>query len=132
MFVTDKSGRRLAIEITGIKGKLTKSDSHWADFLNYLPEHKERNQNGRVERIVLVVNTQSESPLEKRTRKDDITEPVVTIAKDTHICIIRSCDLYQLWMCTLGGLPLQKVFDSLFECESIYDLEQNEEIPQLG
>jgi len=126
LFITDKSGRGLAIEITGTKGKLTKSDSHWADFLNYLPEHNERNQNGRVERIVLVVNTQNAVPLEERTRKDDITEPVIRTVKDNHICVIRSCDLYQLWMHTLSGLPLQKVFDSLFDCEGIYDFDKVE------
>lgn len=124
LFVTDKSGRSLAIEITGTKGKLTKSDSHWADFLNYLPEHNGKNEGGRVERIVLVVNTQSESPLEKRTIKDDITQPVLTIAKDNHICIVRSCDLYQLWALTLSGLPSQKIFDSLFDCEGVYDLDK--------
>jgi len=127
LFVRDKSGRSLAIEITGTKGKLTKSDSHWADFLNYLPEHNEINQNGRVERIVLVVNTQNELPLEKRTRKDDITEPVIRTAKDNHICIIRSCDLYQLWIRILSVLPLQKVFDSLFNCEGIYDFDKEKE-----
>jgi hypothetical protein len=126
LFVTDKSGRSLAIEITGTKGKLTKSDKHWADFLDYLPEHNEKNQSGRVERIVLIVNTQNELPLEKRTRKDDITEPVIRTAKDNHICIIRSCDLYQLWIRTLGGLSMQKVSDSLFNCEGIYDFEKIE------
>lgn len=124
LFVKDKSGRSLAIEITGTKGKLTKSDSHWADFLDYLPEHNEINQNGRVERIVLVVNTQIELPLKKRVGKDDITQPVLRIAEDNHICIIRSCDLYQLWMRNIRGLPLQKVFDSLFDCEGIYDFEK--------
>ncbi len=124
LFVRDKSGRSLAIEVTGTKGKLTKSDSHWADFLNYLPDHNEKNQSGRVERIVLIVNTQSESPLEKRTRKDDITQPVLRIAEDNHICIIRSCDLYQLWISTISGLPLQQVFDTLFDCEGIYDFDK--------
>jgi len=60
-------------------------------------------------------------PLEKRTRKDEITEPVIRTVKDNHLCIIRSCDLYQLWMHTLSGLPLQKVFDSLFNSEGTYD-----------
>jgi hypothetical protein len=124
LFVTDKSGRSLAIEITGTRGKLTLSDKHWADFLNYLPEHNEKNQNGRVERIVLIVNTQNELPLEKRTRKEDITDPVIRTATDNHICIVRSCDLYQLWMQTLGGLPVQKIFDGLFGCEGIYDFDK--------
>jgi hypothetical protein len=127
LFIRDKSGRSLAVEVTGTKGKLTKSDSHWADFLNYLPEHNEKNQNRRVERIVLVVNTQNELPLEKRVRKDDITQPVLRIAEDNHICIIRSCDLYQLWIRILGGLPLQKVFDGLFDCEGIYNLDKVKE-----
>lgn len=121
LFVTDKLGRSLAIEVTGTKGKLTKGDQHWADFLAYEPDHYEKNQSGRIERMVFVVNTQCELPLEKRTRKDDITPPVINLAKDHHICIIRSCDLYQLWLETQGGMPLQKVFDSLFDCEGIYD-----------
>jgi hypothetical protein len=127
LFIKDKTDCSLAVEVTGTKGKLTKSDSHWADFLNYLPEHSEKNQKRRVERIVLVVNTQSESPLKKRVRKDDITQPVLRIAEDNHICIIRSCDLYQLWIRILGGLPLQKVFDSLFDCEGIYSLDKVKE-----
>ncbi len=130
LFVKDKSGRSLAVEVTGTKGKLTKSDSHWADFLNYLPEHNEINQNRRVERIVLIVNTQNELSLTKRTRENDITEPVIRTAKDNHICVIRSCDLYQLWISTISGLPLQQVFDSLFDCEGIYDFDRVKRFPQ--
>ncbi len=123
LFVTDKSGRRLAIEVTGTKGKLKKGDEHWADFFTYLQEHTERNQSGRVERMLFVANTQCETPLEERTRRDDITNPVLTLTEDNHICIIRSCDLYQLWIEVLRGLPLQKVFDSLFDHEGIYDFD---------
>lgn len=125
LFVKDNSGRILAIEITGTKGKLTKSDHHWADFLHYLPEHNEKNQNGRIERIVLIVNTQTELPLEKRTKKDDITNPVLEISRDNHICVIRSCDLYRLWLLTQNGVPLQKIFDLLFEHEGIYDYDKS-------
>jgi hypothetical protein len=125
LFVKDKSGRTLAIEITGTKGKLTKNDHHWADFLHYLPEHNSKNQNGRIERIVLIVNTQIEEPLEKRSRKDDITSPVLDIAKDNHICVIRSCDLYRLWLLTQEGVSLQKIFDILFEHEGIYDYDKS-------
>ncbi len=119
LFVKDKSGRILAIEVTGTKGKLNKSDPHWADFLQYLPEHREKNQRGRIERIVLVVNTQMELPLGKRSSKGDITPPVLDIAKDNHICVVRSCDLYKLW---LHGEPLQKIFDLLFNFEGVLTL----------
>lgn len=124
LFVKDNSGRILAIEITGTKGKLTKSDQHWADFLHYLPEHNEKNTSGRIERIVLVVNTQLEIPLENRTTKDDITKPVLDISKDNHICVIRSCDLYRLWLLTQNGMTLQNVFDILFESEGIFDYDK--------
>lgn len=122
LFVKDQSGRSLAVEVTGTKGKLTKSDSHWADFLDYLPEHYEKNERGRTERIVLVVNTYCDVPIDKRQREDDITKPVLNIARDNHICIIRSCDLYELWGRMLEGFPLQKVFDSLFICDGLFNL----------
>jgi len=124
LFVRDNSGRILAIEITGTKGKLTKSDHHWADFLHYLPEHNEKNANGRLERIVLVVNTQFEIPLENRITKDDITSPVLDISKDNHICVIRSCDLYRLWLLTQNGMSLQDIFDILFQTEGIFDYDK--------
>lgn len=121
LFVADKEGRTLAIEVTGTKGKLKKGDAHWADFLSYLPEHNEKNEAKRVERIVLVVNTQYETPIEERTTKDDITTPALRLAEDNHICIIRSCDLYQLWLKVLDGMPLQNVFDTLFNQEGLYN-----------
>jgi len=124
-FIKDSSGRILAVEITGTKGKLTKNDHHWADFLHYLAEHNERNQNGRIERIVLIVNTQMELPLEERTNKGDITNPVLEIARDNHICIIRSCDLYSLWSLTQdGSLSLQQIFDILFGQEGLYECDR--------
>lgn len=124
LFVRDNSGRILAIEITGTKGKLTKSDHHWADFLHYLPEHNEKNANSRLERIVLVVNTQSETPLENRITKDDITSPVLAISKDNHICVIRSSDLYRLWLLTQNGMSLQDIFDILFQTEGIFEYDK--------
>lgn len=124
LFVTDKSRQSLAIEITGTREKLKKSDQHWADFMDYLIDHNEKNRKGRVERIVLVINTQCNTPLDKRTRKDDITVNALDLAKDNHICIIRSCDLYQLWTRTLEGLPIQKVFNTLFESEGLYDIKK--------
>ena len=124
LFVKDNLGRILAIEITGTKGKLTKSDQHWADFLHYLPEHNGKNTSGRIERIVLVVNTQHKVPLENRTTKDDITKPVLDISKDNHICVIRSCDLYYLWLLTQNGMNLQNLFDILFETEGIFDYDK--------
>jgi len=125
LFVRDNSGRILAVEITGTRGKLTKNDHHWADFLHYLPEHNEKNQNGRIERIVLIVNTQNELPLEKRAKQGDITNPVLEIAQDNHICIIRSCDLYGLWLLTqAGSMSLQQIFDSLFDQEGLCDYDR--------
>ena len=120
LFVSDSINRRLAIEVTGIKGTLRKDDPHWADFLGYIPEHNARNEHGRVERIVLVVNTECKTELEKRNRTNDITPPVKKTVTDNKICVLRSCDLYQLWLKTLEGLPTQKVFDTLFNCEGIF------------
>lgn len=121
LFVHDSSNRRLVIEVTGIKGALKKGDSHWADFLGYITEHYERNEKGRVERMVLVVNTECKTQLDRRNRQTDITSPVKNHATDVHICIIRSCDLYDLWLRTLEGLPIHSVFDMLFDCGGIFE-----------
>lgn len=122
LFVYDSGGRSLAIEITGIKGYLQKDDPHWADFLQYLPEHSAKNMPERVERIVLAINTQRDVKLEERNRADDITGPVKEIASNNHICVIRTCDLYHLWLKTIEeGLQVQQVFDTLFKCDGIYE-----------
>jgi len=120
LFVYDNRDRKLVIEVTGIKGTLKKDDPHWADFLEYIPEHHERNENGRVERMVLVVNTECKTDLNKRNPIKDITNPVKKTVTDNHICVIRSCDLYQLWLQTVAGLPIQAVFDTLFDCDGIF------------
>ena len=120
LFVHDSKGRTLVIEVTGIKGNLKKDDPHWADFLGYMPQHNARNEHGRIERIVLVVNTQCKTKLDERNRQNDISPPVKRTAVDNHICIIRSCDLYKLWIDTLNGKRFQEIFDSLFDCEGIW------------
>lgn len=122
LFVYDSGGRSLVIEITGINGYLRKDDPHWADFLQYLPEHSAKNMTERVERIVLAINTQRDVKLEERNRADDITAPVREIASNNHICVIRTCDLYHLWLKTIEqGLQVQQVFDTLFNCDGIYE-----------
>lgn len=124
LFVHDSRNRRLVIEVTGIKAALKKGDPHWADFLEYMPEHHERNENERVERIVLVANTECKTKLDQRNRTSDITSPVKNTVTDNHICLIRSCDLYQLWLQTVEGLPIQTVFDMLFDCDGVFQPKQ--------
>jgi hypothetical protein len=121
LFVQDKLGRSLAVEVTGIKGNLKKDDPHWADFLGYLPDHNAKNEQNRVERIVLAVNTQHKKKLDERDQAGDITQTVGKIIIDNHICVVRTCHLYDLWLETLKGLPVQSVFDKLFNCEGIYE-----------
>jgi len=121
LFIHDKLSRSLAVEVTGIRGYLKKDDPHWADFLGYLPEHNAKNEQNRVERIVLAVNTQHKKKLEERNQAGDITQPVRQIIIDNHICVVRTCHLYDLWLETLRGLPVQGVFDKLFNCEGIYE-----------
>jgi hypothetical protein len=122
LFVYDGKGRTLAIEVTGIRGKLSKDDPHWSDFLGYLPEHNARNESSRIERIVLVVNTEAKTKLDDRDSKHDITVHVRKTVSDNEICVVRSCDLYRLWLQTLDGLPVQQVFDMLFSCDGIFEL----------
>ena len=59
--------------------------------------------------------------LEEREHTSDITTPVKQLIRDNHICVIRTCHLYDLWLETLKGLPVQSVFDKLFDCEGIYE-----------
>ena len=123
LFIHDKTDRSLAVEVTGIRGYLKKGDSHWADFLQYLPEHSAKNEQHRIERIVLAVNTQHQKKLEEREHTSDITNPVKQIILDNHICVIRTCHLYDLWLETIEGrLSVQSVFDKLFNCEGIYKI----------
>lgn len=121
LFIHDKNGRSLAVEVTGIKGYLKKDDPHWADFLEYLPGHYAKNEQNRVERIVLAINTQHEKKLDERDQADDITRHVRQLIMDNRICVVRTCHLYDLWLETLSGLPVQSVFDKLFNCEGIYE-----------
>ena len=124
MLVQESSGRTLAMEATGVKGGLRHNDPHWADFLNYIPEHNARNEGGRIERIVLVVNTFRELPPAERDHTSDMTGPVIKTATDNGICVVRSADLYELWLQTLDGTTVQEVFDTLFMTEGVVDLHQ--------
>lgn len=121
LFIKDSSGRTLAVEVTGVKGPLRHSDPHWADFLHYMPENNTRNEGGLVERIVLVVNTFRDSPPAERNHSGDMTGPVKKTATDNGICVLRSVDLYFLWLKTLEGMTVQNIFDTLFATEGIYE-----------
>jgi hypothetical protein len=121
LFIHDKDGRSLAVEVTGIRGYLKKDDPHWADFLGYLPGHYAKNVQSRVERIVLAINTQHKKKLNERDQAGDITQQVRQLIIDNHICVVRTCHLYDLWLETLKGLPVQSVFDKLFNYEGIYE-----------
>lgn len=86
-----------------------------------MPEHNARNEKGRTERIVLVVNTQRNKRIEKRNGKGDITAPVKTTVMDNKICVIKSVDLYKMWLETLEGKKVRDIFDVLFDCEGIFE-----------
>lgn len=123
LFVTDSLNRKLVVEVTGIEGALKKGDPHWADFLQYRAEHEEVDEDGnRVERLVLVVNTQRKTTLGERNRSTDITRGARDLLADNHICIVRACDLYAMWLGTLDGqLTVKDVFNTIFDCEGVYE-----------
>jgi len=121
LFIHDKAGRSLAVEVTGIRGYLKTDDPHWAHFLAYLPGHYAKNKQSRVERIVLAINTQHKKKLDERDQAGDITQHVRQLIIDNHICVVRTCHLYDSWLETLRGLPVQSVFDKLFNCDGIYE-----------
>ena len=126
LFVSDKEGRTLVIEATGIAGPFTKNDPHLADVLQYLPDHSEKNEHGRKERIVLVVNTYRNTEVEKRDRASDITPQPRQMVQDNHVCMIRSMDLYSLWLETVQGRSILEVFNELFLTEGVYEPKRKE------
>jgi len=121
-FIRDaKTGRSLAMEVTGVTGKFYKDNDHLADVLDYLPTHIENNADERVERIVLAVNTHREAPVSDRNDQDDFTKPVKKIAANNQFCLIRTCDLYRLWLDYLDGTRTpEEIFDSIFCCAGLY------------
>ena len=121
LFVYNGLGRRLAVEVTGVSGVFKNDDSHLAHILTYIPEHHSNNLRGMTERIILEVNTRREKPLEKQSGKEDITKHAKDIIVNNHVCVIRSCDLSDLWLKTLGGLSLSEEFDTLFDAEVMYE-----------
>jgi hypothetical protein len=124
-FVHDQAtGRSLAVEVTGVSGKFYKDNAHLADVLDYLPTHTEKNAADRVERIVLAVNTYRDTPLGDREHEDDFTQPVRKIAASNEFCLIRTCDLYRLWLDYVEGTRnADDVFNSIFSCAGLYKYE---------
>lgn len=118
-----RTGQMLAVQVTGVVGKFTQSDKHFGALLGYLPEHEEKNVVGRVERIVLVVNTYRDTPLVNRIDEDDISVHVRNLVKRNGICLIRSQDLYDLWNLWIESpeeFSADDIFKQLFECEGIW------------
>jgi hypothetical protein len=118
-----KTGHILAVQVTGVVGKFTQSDKHFGALMGYLPGSEEKNTDGRVERVILVVNTYRDTPLGDRTDKDDVSAPVQNLLKRNGICLIRSSDLYNLWNLwaeSSGKLSADDIFKQLFECEGIW------------
>jgi len=115
------TARSLAVEVTGVSGKFHKNDPHLADVLDYLPTHTEKNLAERTERIVLAVNTYRDTPVADRNDKDDFTEPVKKMAGDIRFCLIRTSDLYALWLDHIAGRRTAAgIFDSIFSCVGLY------------
>jgi hypothetical protein len=114
------TGQTLAIQATGVVGKFIQRDKHFGALMKYLPESEEKNSSGRVERIVLVVNTYRDTPLADRTDDGDISGPVQSLIRKNGICLIRSCDLYNLWTKFPEKLSADEIFKQLFECEGIW------------
>ena len=117
-----RTGQALAMQVTGVVGKFNQSDKHFGALMGYLPENEGKNVGGRVERVVLIVNTHRDTPLASRT-VDDISVQVQNLAKRNGICLIRSCDLYNLWNVWVNSpekFPADDIFKQLFECEGIW------------
>ncbi len=113
----------LAVQATGVVGKFTQRDKHFGALLGYLPEHEEKIVSGQNERIVLVVNTYRDTPLENRTDSEDVSMQVQNLVKKNGMCLIRSCDLYTLWKRwaeSPGELSTDEIFRQLFDCEGIW------------
>jgi hypothetical protein len=121
-FIWDSaSARSLAMEVTGLSGKFDKDNNHLADVLHYLPIHFEKNAGERVEQIVLAANTHRDTPLADRHHEDDFTPPVKEMAAKNGFCLIRTCDLYRLWLDYLEGTRTAgEIFDSIFCCAGLY------------
>jgi len=124
LFVKNPStGQTLAIQVTGVVGKFTQGDKHFGALMQYLPEHEDKNVDARVERIVLVVNTYRDTRLVNRVDEGDISVPVQNLVKKNGICLIRSCNLYDLWNLwdeSPEKLSADDIFRQLFECEGIW------------
>jgi len=122
LVVWHEGSRCLVIEATGIRGTLSKDDKHWSSFLGYLQTHYANNAVQRVERMVFVVNTECDKEVDRRDRTRDITGDVKAIVERNEICVVRSCDLYQLWLDSLNGGPIVEIFDRLFHCGGVFSL----------
>lgn len=124
LFVKNSNtGQTLAIQATGVVGKFTQDDKHFGALMGYLPESEGKNTSGRVERVVLVVNTYRDTPLDKRIDEGDISGPVQNLLKNNGICLIKSRDLYNLWNLWAESpekLSADDVFKQLFECKGIW------------
>ncbi len=72
--------------------------------------------------MVLVINTYRDTPLENRTDSDDISVKVRQLAERNKICIIRSCDLYNLWESWLEHKEpsSEEIFEQLFNCVGVW------------
>lgn len=122
-FFVKNAGQTLAVQVTGVTGKFTQSDKHFGALMNYMPENEEKNTNGYVERIVLVVNTYRDKPLESRTDEDDVSPPVLRLVERNGICLIRSIDLYNMWKIWVESpkkLPADDIFKQLFNCQGMW------------
>jgi hypothetical protein len=119
-----KTGQTLAVQVTGVSGNFTQKDKHFGALMGYLPEHEEKNTDNINERIVIVINTYREFPLVDRTDPNDISTHVEKLAKKNGICIIRTCELFQLWSSFVenpGEFNKDGVFSRLFECEGVFN-----------
>ena len=118
-----KTGQALAVQVTGVSGKFTQKDKHFGALMAYLPENEEKNVGGQFERIVLVINTYRDTPLASRTDEDDISPHVRNLVERNGVCLIKTCNLYNLWNLWVESpekLPADDIFKQLFDCKGIW------------
>lgn len=114
-------GHQMLVKVVAAEGKFDKTHPALSEVLGYLPDYFEHNNEGPMEHVCVIVNTQKDVPTEKRA-KDDFAAPVVKLAKLNQFIFARSVDLHFLWgdLDSNGRKPLE-IFDALFSTHGLLE-----------
>jgi len=114
--VCPKSKRKFAIEITGVKDKIKRSDKKCTQIFQYYSNEKTDEE----EKIVFIANTYCNKEIKDRP-KDNFSPDAEKVMKSMNVCMITTLQLFNLWKdMEKGKITKEAIVEKIYKTDGIF------------